>query len=37
MRRIHSRKMLLKEVHFTHMKMLPSEVSHADRRRNDGK
>jgi hypothetical protein len=28
--RIHSRKMLLRQVHFTQMKMLLSEVSHAD-------
>ncbi len=34
--RIHSGKMLLKQVHFTQMRMLPSEVSHADERRNDG-
>jgi hypothetical protein len=34
--RIHSRKMLLKQVHFTQMKMLLSEGSHAKRRANDG-
>ena len=33
--RIHSGKMLLKGVHFTQMKMLPSEVPHAERRRNE--
>ncbi len=30
-----NRKMLLEEIHFTQMKMLLSEVSHADRRRNE--
>jgi plastocyanin domain-containing protein len=34
-RRIHSRKMLLKRVHFTQMKMLLSEERRANRRRDD--
>src|SRR5260370_23468179 len=34
--RIHSRKMLLRRVHFTHMKMLPNEGAHTKRRANDG-
>src|SRR5712691_7531426 len=34
---IHSCKMLLRRVHFTHMKMLLSEGSHADRRRHDAR
>src|SRR6266702_1569254 len=33
--RIHSGKMLLRRVHFTHMKMLPSEGCHANRRADD--
>src|SRR6266568_4611106 len=34
--RIHSRKMLLRRVHFTQITMLLSGGSHADRRANDG-
>jgi hypothetical protein len=33
--RIHSGKMLLRRVHFTQMKLLPSEVRHADRNTDD--